>query len=278
LKNKKHLLKYAIFVDLTHICGIQFYAFEYLDYLLKNNIDIKLILNGTSQLLLKKLINNKYDLNKLHPKFFDNIILNNKKILLIEKLIILDARTFKENYTKKKITKILPKKIFYNYANDILSLDYNFKDFLKEFSEINYNYSTVLIGDKEFGCKTNYQYPMCLNFDIFKKYKEFDNHIWDESQKDLLKLSGVDNLNNRTIKDFHQTFNTFRYLKNEKVWERANRLIPECKFYNKKIIFEPKTFIDSAQLRYERSYDYYDIWKFKSPDTNLSFAEFIQKY
>jgi len=250
-------LNNVLLLKQNFLCGAFYYAFEYLDYLLKNNIDIQLILDPFFKSSFRFLIEDKYNLKKIHPNFFKNIIFEKDEIYFIDKLIVLDSTSI------YKLNKFHYNILFYNYGDDEKSLNRNFYKKNKKY---------FIFGDKEMNCKVDYHYPLCLNYNIFKKYKEFENNTREE----IFKEEKYFKADHRTIKDFHRTFNKLYYGKNN-VWERSNRLIPECKFYNKEIIFEFNDKIDSAQLRYGRPYDYYDIWKFKSPDTNLSFAEFIQK-
>jgi len=258
------MIEKDVIILLRHdfLCGAFYYAIEYLDYLLKNNIDTYLILDSFFKSNHKFLIADKYDLNKLYPNFFKRILINNK-IIKTDKLIILDGTSIQKLYT----SKIIYNKLFYNYGDYYDSLKKPFKK----------NKKIITFGDKELGCKVDYHFPLCLNYDIFKTYDNFEDKIREENKKELKYFVAK----HRTIKDFHKTFNKLYYGDNGNIWERANRIIPECKFYNKEIIFKPNDSFDSAQLRYERSYDYYNIWKFRSPDTNpknLTFAEFIQKY
>jgi hypothetical protein len=264
-------IKNALIFNQNFICGSFFYAIEYLDYLLKNNLKIQLLLSNFFKKYFEFLIKDKYDSTKLHPDLFKNILFFNQiksSFLKIENLIILDTYTFMS--LEEQLNKtIFFKNLFYNYGNDKSSLYKKFS--FKQKNKIN---NFLIFGDKEIGCKVDYHYPLCLNFEIFKEIKNFENNIWSENSKNI----NFQPLEKRTQQNFHKKFNTLKYIKNENFWERANRLIPECKFYNKKIIFESKSYIDSAQLRYERDWQDYCIWRFKSPDTGLTFADWIKGF
>jgi len=258
-------LKNTILVNQDFICGIFYYAIEYLDYLLKNNLDFYLILNNYFRSFYKVLISDKYDLKKLHPDLFNKIIFLSNEIYYIENLLIFDSTTIKH------INKFIFKNLFYNYGNDLSSRE-------KSFAKKNLNKVKIItFGDKELNLKVDFHYPLCLNFKIFRDKKElepFDNKIFSERNKENL----TKNFQTRYKKDFHKSFNTLDFTGNDNVWDRANRIIPECKFYGKKIIYDKKPFLDSTVLRYERDWKDYDIWTFKSFDTNLTFAEWLKGY
>jgi len=254
----------AIYVNQDFVCGIFYYAIEYLDYLLKNKIDFFLLLNGYYKSFYKLLISDKYDINKLHPKIFDKIIFFDSNIYNVTNLIILDSTTFKRK------NRIIFKNLFYNYGNDLDSRKKPLKR--KDLKKV----KIITFGDKELNLKVDYHYPLCLNYSIFRNKEDimpFKNKEFNEVKKDNMDKS----FKARYEKNFHSQFDTLIF-KGEDVWDRANRLIPECKFYGKKIIYEPKLFLDSTKLRFERNWDYYDIWKFKSFDTNLSFADWLKTY
>ena len=253
-----------ILLNQDFLCGAFYYAIEYLDYLLKNNIDTYLIIHKFFKGKLNFLIQDKYDLEKIHPDIFKKILFHpsKQKILKTKNLIILDGTSY-----WKDRNFIIYENLFYNFGDDELSLKEKLK--LKNLKKVNF----FIFGDKEMNLKVDYHYPLCLNFKIFKKIKEFQKNERVENFKE----KKMDKIEHRLNKKFHENFDTLKYIQNEKFWERSNRLIPECKFYNKKIIFEPKSYIDSAQLRYDKDWKEYDIWNFKSPDTNLTFAEWIKK-
>jgi hypothetical protein len=254
----------VILLNQEFICGAFYYAIEYQDYLLKNGFDTYLVLHDFFRQYYTFLVEDKYDLNKVHPDLINKKIYFSKfkkPLIRTKNLFILDGTSFNSSRNF-----IIADNIFYNYGDDEKSLE---KPFSSKKSKINY----YIFGDKEMGCIVDYHYPLCLNFEIFKEIKEFENNIRIENKKEKKTLV----LDHRLNKDFHKKFNTLKYIENENFWERSNRLIPECKFYGKKIIFEPKTYIDSAQLRFERNWTYYDIWKFKSLDTGLTFAEWVKQ-
>jgi len=262
--NKKYLDN-VILLNQNFLCGAFYYAVEYFDYLLKNNLNTYLVLHKFFKSLFNFLIHDKYDVKKLHKDFFKKIIFypsSKEKMLIAKNLIILDGTTYwnKPNF-------IIFENLFYNYGDDELSLKEKLK--VKKLKKVKF----FIFGDKEMNLHVDYHYPLCLNFQIFKEIKNFQKgeRIENFKEKKMLKLD------HRLNKNFHESFDTLKYIQNENFWERSNRLIPECKFYGKKIIFEPKSYIDSAQLRYEKDWKEYDIWRFKSPDTGLTFADWIKK-
>jgi len=265
-KVKKRIKKYnnVILLNQDFLCGAFYYAVEYLDYLLKNNLDTYLVLHKFFKGIFNFLIQDKYDLKKIHPEFFKKIIFpsSKQKILKTRNLIILDGTTYWSNRDF-----IIYENLFYNYGDDELSLKKKLK--IKKLKKVKF----FIFGDKEMNLRVDYHYPLCLNFQIFKEIKEFQKNERIENFKEKKTLK----LDHRLNKNFHGSFNILKYIQNEDFWERSNRLIPECKFYNKKIIFEPKSYIDSAQLRYEKDWKEYDIWRFKSPDIGLTFADWIKK-
>lgn len=257
-------IKNALVVNQDIVCGIFYYAIEYLDYLLKNNINIKLLFNSFFKGIHKPLILDKYNKNKLHPDLFKNIIFLENDIYFIENIIILDSTTFSRS------KGIIYKKMFYNYGNDLQSRE---KPISKKNTKKTKFYS---FGDKELNLKVDYHYPLCLNFEIFRDKKEFlpyENNIYSEKNKENM----IKNFKNRYKKDFQSLWNVLDFRDNDNVWDRANRIIPECKFYGKEILYDKKPFLDSTVLRFERDWQEYNIWNFKSPDTNLSFADWFKK-
>jgi len=163
----------------------------------------------------------------------------------------------------------LVKKIIYNYGNNPISTKLSFKQFLKKIKKESFFGNFVVIGDKNIKCKIDYHYPTLLNFGLFKKIKTFKNRIlFNFKHKD----SKYYNIKNFNINDF----NKLVFIKQD-VWERANRLIPECKFYNKEIYFYSKDNYDSCNERYNKDWQEFDIHKFVSPDTNLCFKDFVEQ-
>ncbi len=235
----------VIYYNLSFINGNIFYAIEYLYYLKeKFNLIIKVpsISFGYNILNLWQERYNKKILEIQNKIFFIIDSIANKKIIS-KNILILDGRSISD-----LDKNIFGKKIIYNYGDHEKSLIKDFKT----------KKNIITFGDKELGCKVNYHFPLKLNFSLFKdlkiNYGIFIEDKRDKSDKDIFKRK-------RNIKDFHSTFNHLIYYKNN-FWERANRLIPECKFYCKKIDFYNfDEFLDSADLRYWRSWEYYDINK-----------------
>ena len=254
----------AIYVNQDFVCGIFYYAIEYLDYLLKNDLDFYLLINGYYKSFYKLLIHDKYNIDKLHKNLFDKILFLDSDIYNIQNLIILDSTTFQRK------NRIIFKNLFYNYGNDLNSKEKPLKR--KKLKKV----KIITFGDKELNLKVDYHYPLCLNFSIFKNKESllpFKRQEFNEIKKDNMDKS----FKARYQKNFHSQFDTLIF-EGDNVWDRANRLIPECKFYGKKIIYKEKPFLDSTKLRYERDWKYYDIWRFKSSDTNLTFADWIKTF
>jgi len=232
-----------LYYNISFINGNVFYAIEYLYYLKK---DFYLIIKIPSINIKNKIIklwkekyNNK--INEIQDKIF--FILNQK--VITKNCLLLDGYSIND-YNKNLFTK----NIIYNYGDHEKSLKISFR-----------NSKIITIGDKEIGCNVEYHYPLFINFSLFKELNDlnikkdiFIEDKRDNSSSDIYKRK-------RNIKNFHEQFNHLIYYK-ENFWERANRLIPECKFYSKKINFyNYDNFLDSADLRYRRKYEYYDINK-----------------
>jgi hypothetical protein len=225
-----------------NVSGIFFYTLEYLNYLLDEGFDVYLLTKYPKS-MYNFYINDKYDSSKLNPEFFNRIIYN-INISYTDNLIILDMTSF-----NKFRGKIIFKKLYYNYYNDLSSLRKTFKEKYTEMKKSN----IVIFGDKELGAKVDYHYPLCIDFSILKKINNFKNNTFEEI-KDKSRL-----LRKRLIRNFHQNFNKLKLVR-QGFFDRANRLIPECKFYNKEIEFidEIKSkFKDSIYLRLERDWKDY---------------------
>ena len=96
------------------------------------------------------------------------------------------------------------------------------------------NKKIITFGDKEINCKVQYHFPLKINFSLFKKIKRFQKRTFIEDKMDNNDQSKIFQ-RIRNIRNFHESFNKLIY-KKKGIWERAKRLIPECKFYNKEII------------------------------------------
>jgi len=244
---KINSIESCIYINLSFINGNIFYAYEYHKYL-----DIPLIINLSSPLNLSsnKIISlweDKYSKVDLSEIFF----VKNKKIIS-KNILILDCSSFKD------LDKVFfAKKIFYNYGDDKRST----------LEPLN-NKKIITFGDKEINCKVQYHFPLKINFSLFKKIKRFQKRTFIEDKMDNNDQSKIFQ-RIRNIKNFHESFNKLIY-KKKGIWERANRLIPECKFYNKEIIYENyDNFIDSSNLRFQRSWQEYDL-------NNSKFKEWLK--
>ena len=236
--NKLGTFNNVIYYNISFINGNIFYAIEYL-YYLKDKF--KLIIKIPSLSFAQKILSlwqEKYNkkIYEIQKKIF---FITNEKIIA-KNILFLDGRSI--NDLDKNI---FGKKIIYNWGDHEQSLEKNF-----------YKKNLFTIGDKEIFCQVDYHFPLMLNFSLFKDLKInsgiFIEDKRDKSDKDIFNRK-------RNVKNFHKTFNHLIYFK-ENFWERANRLIPECKFYSKKIEFYNfDSWLDSADLRYWRSYEKYDI-------------------
>jgi len=254
---KDNILYYHLFF----INGNVFYALEYFEYLQDY---FTLIIRVPSESFKEKIIKLWFE------KYKKNIVKE-----LLKKIIFI-----KDNDLTKKI-KIISKKSLVLDGSSILDKDkiffskkciYNYGDDEKSLKQPLGDNKIITIGDQEINCKVDYHYPLCLNFKLFKTLKE----ISPIENKTLLEIKDENIFDrNRQILNFHSTFNTLCYKKTGTFFERANRIIPECKFYNKKIIFEDSSIYqnDSAKLRYSRDYSDYFIYDFKNKDK--SFIDFV---
>jgi len=242
----KKLLRYknVLYYHLTFFNGNMFYAIEYFKYFLDNNLDVQLIIRTTPK-FQKEIIKNwkeKYNsnINKLLPKV---IFITNQKIIT-DNIVILDLTSYKD---KDKI--FFSKKIIYNYGDDAFQA---LKKPLKD-------KKVITIGDKRLGYKLDLHLPLKLNFTLFKEIKKFQDNTFIENK--ILGIHVPENTE-RNIKNFHETFNKVKIYQKE-FYERANRLIPECKFYNKDIelikIQEAILRKDAFDLRLYDPLDFYDI-------------------
>ena len=241
-----------IFYDQSFINGNIFYAIEYLEYLrFKEKLDFKLVFripNISFSKVIFKLWEEKY--NEKINELKDSVYFTINKPIISKNTLILDGQSI---YNKLYQSK----NIIYNWGDHSDSLN-------KKFS----NQKICTIGDKEIFCNVDYHFPLKLNFNLFKDIK-ISKGIYTEDKRDN-NDSGKIYKRKRNIKNFHETFNELIYLK-DGFWERANRLIPECKFYSKKInFFNYDVFLDSADLRNRRSWEKYDLY-------SSNFGSFIKE-
>jgi hypothetical protein len=233
----------AILFKCNKISGILFYIFEYMEYLENNNTNINIYIILTEDVDKKIIIDLfKAKYKKKYWYLINKIkFLNTFPIFFINKLIIFDNTTLQ--YVS---SKIIYKKLLYNYTNSLGDDNYLEVPKLK---------NITLFGDTDL-IKDNTIIPhkLCLNYKIFKKLSTFDNSTFIQDNK-----KSKDNTKNRSI-NFHKTFNKCIFIQND-FFDKANRLIPECKFYNKEIqvIFNPKV-KDSLRYRLE-NYLELDIYK-----------------
>lgn len=203
-------------IQVQKITGILFYALEYYIYLKEKNIDINLIIicNSKFNNQILELIKDKYRLE------YYNTLLNDiqfkRGIIYSNTLIVLDFTTF-----QLLNKKLIYKKCFYNYTNEIESTQKEFKDF----SSLK---NVVPFGDKNIS-KVSHNYPLLLNFKMFKEIYTFKKKVLEQA----LTITSTRPIYN----SFHASFNKLIY--HHIQFDRANRLIPECRFYNKEIEIIP---------------------------------------
>lgn len=243
----------SIIVNCKNFTGIIFYAFEYYIYLNENNYNIELIFVNCSSTFHTQLF--KVFQDKYKPEYFKRLMdknitfIKNIPIIFSNILLVLDYSTYEIINTK-----LLYKKCFYNFTNEFKSTTRTFHEFSK-FKNI------IDFGDKNIGCKTDNHYPLKLNFKMFKEISYFDNTVLIENKIKLNKQKpNTKDLNySRVFKGkFHESFSKVVITKVN--YDRANRLIPECKFYNKEIYINKSNYpYDSVDDRFLKPYQEFDI-------------------
>jgi len=231
------------------ISGILFYCFEYYIYLLESGLDINIfIILDNKNINLKKTIA-KLIIEKYSKKYAD---------ILIKKIIYIKSRIYSKNilifdyYTFSLLnSKILYKKCFYNYTNNIESLVKTFKEYS--------NLKNIIPFGNTFFSKVKYNFPLLINFKMFKSKLNIRSNVYIEN-KNKIKI------NRRIIKNFHESFDTVLIFRTD--FDRANRLIPESKFYNKKILIfniqdnqNNSDSIDYLIKLYSKNHKYPDLYK-----------------
>jgi len=203
-----------IIIQVDKITGALFYALEYYIFLKEKGNPFNLIVRCTLDIKSKIIltIKDKYLLEYSDTLIDDIKFIHHGRTLYSNTLIVLDFSTF-----KLLNKKLIYKKCFYNYTNEKDSIVKNFN----EFSSLK---NVIPFGDKTIS-KVQYHFPLLLNFKMFKKIKEFENKVLEP----ILNITSV-----RPIyQEFHKSFRKLKYHHTQ--FDRANRLIPECKFYNKEI-------------------------------------------
>jgi len=246
-----------LFYHLFFLNGNIFYSIEY-SYYLKNYY--KTIIMVPSQKFLDSLYEKwieKYNKEKLYKILKKVIFIKEDSCKIISKnLLILDYSSF-----QKLDKNVFAQKIIYNYGDDEKSLKHQLR-----------SKRVITIGDYQIGCKVDHHYPLCLNFKLFKTLDEIlpikEDVFHEYKNEDIMDRK-------RNIKDFHSSFNKLIFEKHN-FWERANRIIPECKFYNKEIELITDDPFDSANLRYISSWKDYDINYYRNLNEELSFKNFLK--
>lgn len=251
----------SIIVDCRNFTGIIFYAFEYFWYLKEHGMPVELIYINCSEEFHERIKKNFQDKYKKRYLSFKNIsFLKDKPLIFTKVLIVLDYSTF-----ELLNRKLLYQKCFYNFTNEHISTTQTFL----EFSPLK---NIIDFGDKNIGCKTDNHYPLKLNFKMFRPIRDFQQKdlIEDKIKINNQKENSKDLNHKRVfISGFHESFNKVTITKVN--YDRANRLIPECKFYGKEIIIKESPFqYDSVDDRYLKPYQDFDI-------NTSSFIDFIKE-
>jgi len=238
----------GIIVKLDKITGILFYALEYYIYLKENDLNFKLFFELPESIhnTFREII--KYKYKEKYIRLFDFTLVKKLPKLYCKNLLVLDYSTFR--YLSKDI---IYKKCFYNYTNEE-------KSFLFEFKEFSSLKNIITFGDVNMGVKTINDYPLFLNFKMFKKIK-IKKYLYYENKLKIGKRLDI-------IIDFHSSFDKLHL--HRFGFDRANRLIPECNYYNKTIIVTGSgNRLDSIDLRLNQDIKELDI-------NNSTFANFIK--
>lgn len=130
-------------------------------------------------------------------------------------------------------------------SNDITSIDYKKKIYFDKFKPIDKSYNnTLLYGTSN--CRpisTSY----LKNLDTDKNYILVTNSYYDTPSNVEIYRPPVNNL--------FELFDTYIYTSVPRVWDCSPRFLAECKYYNKKIIFDTQYDIKQDLGLYYRVYD-----------------------
>ncbi len=245
----------VLLVHYNNFCGVHFYAAEYFIYFLENNYKFELVFKNCTvkdQVIIMDSFKDKYE-EKYYYILKENIIFTND-LISTRALLVLDFSTV------RKLDKVIFYKGYYHYTDEIDSLTFTFQEFQNN-NKISGLSKLIDFGDQNIGSKCTEHYPLMLNFKMFKKIKTIQKRTFLED-KVLLN-------NKREIHEsFHAKFNTINFYKTD--YDRANRLILECKYYGKHINFNTNEndLYDSTNNRFENSWELFDI-------NNSTFIDYI---
>jgi hypothetical protein len=247
----------SLVLYLNHIQGSAFYIFEYYIYLNEHNLNFDLIIQCSNTIKIKiiELYKEKYKTEYI--KYLKNIkFVSKRQLIITNNLIILDYSTYNQLYRT-----VLYKKCFYHYTDSFESLSISFKEYS--------NYKNIIpFGDSIISKDEIPNFPLYLNFKMFKPLKNIQSKIWIDNKPEFEKNHRHEK--NGFMKNFHCNF--YKVIINRRTFERANRLIPECKFYNKEILIKDNRknkIFDSIDIRLKKDWTDFDI-------NNSNFAKFIK--
>lgn len=243
LKDIDILLTYSWCSKNHGICG---HIFEVIDYyfVLKNHFKTKIlipeIINGFWDVIMDKYEFSEFELKDLK----ENIIFNQKPLFLsVNNIIFTDGsltniKNIKMSYKKRFLFACGDKSIQYNDdKNTFILQDPRVYNKVK-LNGIDYKKKINFKIYKK-TCKQSESYMMygtencrLIDNEIIEKYKDKDlKIIANEGFYDfkIIKLP---------LKNLFDQFGTYIYTPVPRKFDCSSRLIPECKFYNKKVIYE----------------------------------------
>jgi len=115
-------------------------------------------------------------------------------------------------------------------------------------------------------------YVKKIAFDFYKRYDSFDsrcliymgNRMKMTESLPILKCNMLTIKNQLPIPNLHKHFDTYIYTPVKRQYDCSNRLIKECQFYNKKIVFAIDYEDIALQIRYED--DLSNVWFTENDD------------
>jgi len=225
-------------VEKNRICGHTFEVIDYflLFYNLNYNVEI-IIQESIDKHFIFEAWEDKYILPKDYKKFIK--FKPNTKKIISDVLIITSG--LNENYLNK--VKLIYKKLILFRCNPNIE----YKQLL--------NNRIILLNDfRVYRDNIGNHYVKKIFFRNFKKINTSENKILiylntnlrkiDEvnTNKNYLYVSGDDHPNKNIlkapVKNLFSKFDTFLYTKTSRQFDCSPRLLAECYFYNKKIIFD----------------------------------------
>jgi len=251
-------MKAVLFYNhLNSVNGAVIDVIEYFLALLDQNKNVKLLVinyNYKFKSIIENLIKDRYIIDNLN--FKDNIININKGNLLhykFDRLLILDYTTL---YRVKGLIRIKNDKSKIIILSDLHTDNKKYVISKKLYPDGCVNY----YGEMPFVYK-DHQYNMKFLFSRYKMIKNAKETILLHSPENI-DYSFIPNLNlpNKPIiyktgqhkQNLFELFDTFVYYHANKWYDPRPRLMHECAFYNKKIIYFNNTnVIDGSYYRYK---------------------------